>query len=283
MPADIQEPQSPCDAASKPNPALFDALHAARMGGANSPRVTWIVGASSGIGRALAEELIQRGDTVVISARTMPALMEQAMIHPQRMMPIAVDVTDLGSLEAALTQILFHWGRVDRVILNAADYAPMGLAEFDPALFERLMRINFMGVINGIEAVRAYFIERGAGQIIITASVAGYRGLPYAAPYGATKAALINMAESLAPEFATHGVRLRVINPGFVRTPMTAKNTFEMPGLIEPDEAAMRIARQLEGRQFEVLVPRGFGWLMKLIRVLPYSLFFALTRRMLKK
>jgi NAD(P)-dependent dehydrogenase (short-subunit alcohol dehydrogenase family) len=269
--------------AGLPNPALFEALQAARMGTHSSPRVTWIVGASSGIGRALAEELVQRGDSVVISARSMAPLLEQAIIQPQRIMPIAVDVTDQASLAQALTQILMHWGRIDRVILNAADYAPMGLAEFDPALFERLMQVNFMGIIYGIEAVRAYFLARGAGQIIITASVAGYRGLPYAAPYGATKAALINMAESLAPEFAAHGVRLRVISPGFVRTPMTAKNTFTMPGIIEPAQAAYRIARQLEGSQFELLVPRGFGWLMKLIRVLPYPIFFALTRRMLKK
>lgn len=266
-----------------PNPSLFETLHAARMGTNLSPRVTWIVGASSGIGRALADELVLRGDAVVVSARSMAPLLEQAVIEPQRILPIAVDVTDLTSLAQALTQILMHWGRVDRVILNAADYAPMSLAEFDPALFERLMRINFMGVIHGIEAVRAYFLARGTGQIIITASVAGYRGLPYAAPYGATKAALINMAESLAPEFAAHGVRLRVISPGFVRTPMTAKNSFTMPGIIEPAQAALHIARQLEGSRFELLVPRGFGWLMKLIRVLPYPIFFALTRRMLKK
>ncbi len=274
----LDEPQ-----AGSPNPALFDALQVARMGTTASPRVTWIVGASSGIGRALADELVLRGDAVVVSARSMAPLLEQAVIQPQRIMPIAVDVTDLASLERALTQILMHWGRVDRVILNAADYAPMSLAEFNPDVFERLMRINFMGVIYGIEAVRGYFLARGAGQIIITASVAGYRGLPYAAPYGATKAALINMVESLAPEFAALGVRLRVINPGFVRTSLTAKNTFTMPGIIEPAQAALHIARQLEGNRFEILVPRGFGWLMKLIRVLPYPIFFALTRRMLKK
>jgi NAD(P)-dependent dehydrogenase (short-subunit alcohol dehydrogenase family) len=246
-------------------------------------QVIWIVGGSSGIGLALAEGLLQQGLCVVVSARRIEALQTLAERFPESIQCVPVDVTEPSTLKDGLSAILAHWGQLDRVILNAADYAPMSLDDFDPALFERLMRINFMGVIHGIDAVRGHFLAQGAGEIIITASVAGFRGLPNAAPYGATKAALINMAESLAPEFAQRGVALRVINPGFVRTPLTDKNDFEMPGIIEPEEAARLIIRKLNRSGFELLVPTGFGLVMKLIRILPYRLFFALTRRMLKK
>ncbi|MDY0147553.1 MAG: SDR family NAD(P)-dependent oxidoreductase [Halothiobacillus sp.] len=245
-------------------------------------RVTWIVGGSSGIGRALAEGLLLQGDRVVVSARHLEGLADLAERYGDQVQLIAVDVTEPETLDKGLSELLARWARIDRVILNAADYSPMSLADFDPALFERLMQINFMGVIHGINAVRQQFLQQGAGQILITASVAGFRGLPYAAPYGATKAALINMAESLAPEFARNGVLLRVINPGFVRTALTAKNDFEMPGILEPEEAARLILKKLDRRGFELLVPTGFGLVMKLIRILPYPLFFALTRRMLK-
>lgn len=171
----------------------------------------------------------------------------------------------------------------DSIILNAGDYEPMGLDDFDPALFERLMRVNFLGAVNGIETMREAFVGRGEGEIVLTASVAGYRGLPYAAPYGASKAAMINLAESLRPEFRRAGVAIRVINPGFVRTRLTDKNDFAMPGRIEPAEAAERIARGLEHGGFEILAPRGFGWVMKILRLLPYPLYFAATRRMLKE
>jgi len=109
-------------------------------------------------------------------------------------------------------------------------------------VFERLIRVNFLGAVNGIETVRRDFVERGAGEIVLTASVAGYRGLPYAAPYGASKAAMINLAESLRPELARAGVAIRLINPGFVRTQLTDKNDFAMPGRIEPEVAGRLIA-----------------------------------------
>lgn len=246
-------------------------------------QVIWIVGGSSGIGLALAEGLLEQGYRMVLSARRIDPLQELATRFPAHVQLIPVDVTEPKTLSDGFSALLERWGQLDRVILNAADYAPMSLDDFDPALFERLMRINFMGVIHGIDAVRGHFLAQGAGEIIITASVAGFRGLPNAAPYGATKAALINMAESLAPEFAQRGVTLRVINPGFVRTPLTDKNDFEMPGIIEPEEAARLIIRKLNRSGFELLVPTGFGLVMKLIRILPYRLFFALTRRMLKK
>ncbi len=245
--------------------------------------VTWVVGANSGIGLALVDALLAEPDAVVVgSSRRTDRLALRSAGYPDRCQAIAVDVTDPATLVAAFDAIRARWGRLDRVVLNAAEYEPMGLDEFSPALFARLMAVNFMGVVHGIDAVRAHFIEAGRGEILITASIAGFCGLPYAAPYSATKAALISLAESLAPEFARHGVRLRLINPGFVRTPLTDKNDFAMPGIIEPAVAARVIVRAFDRRGFEILVPRGIAFLMKCLRFAPYPLFFALTRRMLK-
>ncbi|HER35311.1 MAG: SDR family NAD(P)-dependent oxidoreductase [Halothiobacillaceae bacterium] len=246
-------------------------------------RIYWLVGASSGIGAALTDQLVARGHRVVISARHQARLDQRAARDPERLLPLAVDVTRLETLIAARDQVIERWGLPDSIILNAGDYEPMGLADFDPGLFERLMRVNFLGAVNGIETVREPFVARGAGEIVLTASVAGYRGLPYAAPYGASKAAMINLAEALRPEFDRAGVAIRVINPGFVRTRLTDKNEFAMPGRIEPEEAAALIARALVGRRFEILAPRGFGWVMKVLRLLPYAIYFRVTRRMLKE
>ncbi len=250
---------------------------------AKRERTYWLVGASSGIGASLTDRLIARGHRVAISARRREPLDERASLDPGRVLALPADVTEPESLRRAYRELVAQWGVPDSLILNAGDYEPMGLADFDPGLFERLMRINFLGAVNGIDTVREDFVSRGAGEIVLTASVAGYRGLPYAAPYGASKAAIINLAESLRPEFDRAGVAIRVINPGFVRTRLTDKNDFAMPGRIEPEQAAALIARGLDRCGFEILAPRGFGWVMKGIRLLPYALYFRVTRRMLRE
>jgi short-subunit dehydrogenase len=127
-----------------------------------------------------------------------------------------------------------------------------------------------------------HLLARRSGQILVTASLAGYCGLPYGAPYGASKAALINLAESLRPELEARGVRLRVVNPGFVRSRLTDKNRFRMPYLMEPDQAARAVMRRLDREGFEIAFPSPLVWRLRLLRALPYRLFFHLTRRMLR-
>lgn len=236
----------------------------------------WIVGASTGFGLALATALRQQGWRVTISARNAERLLPAAEVIGAR--AVVVDVSDRDGLQTTIRQ-MFESDAPDTVVLNAAQYQPMRLAEFDSELFERLIKTNYLGVVYGLEALIPAMRDRGGGQILVTASVAGYRGLPFAAPYSATKAALINLTEALAPEAARWGVRLRIINPGFIRTPMTAKNAFKMPFLIEPDEAARRVLRALDRDNFEIAFPLPFVILMKLLRVLPYRLYFPLVRR----
>lgn len=259
-------------------------MQQAQTGSGGDGGVFWLVGASSGIGRALALRLAAAGWQVAATARRAEALEALAAEAPGpgRVVPFPGDVTDAAAMAELAAAVEAHLGPMDRALFNQGDYEPMGLDAFDPALFERLMRINYLGMVNGLAAVMPAMIRRGRGEILLTASLAGYRGLPRAAPYGASKAAVISMAESLQPELAQKGVRLRVINPGFVRTPMTDKNRFPMPFLMETDAAVEAILRGLEGRRFEIRFPRPFALIMHGLRLLPYGVFLRITQRMLK-
>ena len=248
-------------------------------------RTVWITGASSGIGRALALRFAAGGDRVIVSARdsaALTALAEDASVGG-RIDPRPLDVTDQEAVAATCRAIDEDGGPIDITVFNAGTHIPMGAADFSPDTVRRLMAVNVFGVANGLAAVMPRMMDRRAGHIAIVSSVAGYRGLPTAAAYGATKAALINMAESLKPELDQHGVRLSLINPGFVRTPLTDRNPFPMPFLIEADKAAERIERGLNAGAFEITFPRRFTWMLKMARCLPYALYFPIVRRMTQR
>jgi len=243
-------------------------------------RVAWVTGASSGIGEALSLGLARAGWTVAASARRADRLAALAG-RPEaagRIHPFPVDVTDEPGVRAAVAAIEDRLGPIEAAVLNAGDYTPMPARELDTALCRHLMEVNYLGVVHGVGAVLPRQLARRAGRILINASVAGYRGLPRAAPYGASKAALINLAESLRAELQGSGVCIRVINPGFVRTPLTDKNDFAMPALLDPQAAADEILRAFEDDRFEITFPRRFTFFMKLLRCLPYRWYFALVR-----
>jgi len=244
----------------------------------------WITGAGKGIGRAVAWEYAARGWTVVVSARTAGDLDDLARDAlsaklPGRIVPMAADVTDQDALKQAFKIMEQDVGTIDHVILNAGTHSPTDVKKFSVAPYRTLMEINFMGVVNGLSAVVPTFVARGAGQIGVVASVAGYSGLPLATAYGASKAALINMCESLKPELDGVGVALSMINPGFVRTPLTAKNKFPMPFLIDADVAARHIYDGMAKRKFEIAFPLAFVLILKVLRMLPYAPYFRLTKR----
>jgi short-subunit dehydrogenase len=238
----------------------------------------WITGASSGIGRALALHYAREGASVAVSARRREELAVLAAEAPDRIRAFPVDVTDAAAMADTVAQVERD-GPIDLAILNAGTFAPLGLEQLNVEAFRRHVEINYMGAIHGIIALLPRFLARGAGHLAVVASVAGYRGLPTAAAYGPTKAALINLCESLKPDLNRRGVRISVVNPGFVRTPMTDVNAFPMPFLVEPEDAARRIARGLARGKFEVTFPRRFTFMLKLARILPYGLYFRLTSR----
>jgi NADP-dependent 3-hydroxy acid dehydrogenase YdfG len=247
----------------------------------SGPARVLITGASSGIGRAVALRYARDGAVVAASARSQAAL-EKLAAEPAaagRIKPYPVDVTDRASMVEQVARIEQEIGLIDLAILNAGTHRPVDAAQFDPAVFDTLIAVNLTGTVNGLNAVMPRMIARRGGHIAIVASVAGYAGLPTAAAYGATKAALINMAEALKFDLDRLGVRLSLVNPGFVRTPLTDQNPFRMPALMAVDDAADALVRGLAGPGFEVTFPRRFTYALKLIRLLPYRLYFPLLAR----
>lgn len=198
-------------------------------------------------------------------------------------MAFPLDVTDKDAVAGTVADIETELGSIDLVILAAGTYTPVTATQLTPDFFATTMATNYMGVVNCLSAVSPLMMARGQGHISWIASVAGYVGLPKASAYGPSKAALINLAESLKPEMARAGVSLSVINPGFVETPMTVQNDFPMPFLMKADAAARLTIRGLEAKRFEIAYPRAFVMLLKLARLLPYRLFFWLIDKAVLK
>ncbi len=246
-------------------------------------RRAWITGAGKGIGRALALALAARGVQVVVSARNrddLDSLVEEAGGLSGAVRAWPLDVTDGAAVAAAFAGIEADAGAIDLAVLNAGTYLRFGARDFSSAAFRDQLEVNLMGVVHGLEALLPAFLERGAGRIAVVSSLAGYRGLPMAAGYGAGKAALINLCESLYPECRAAGVGLSLVNPGFVKTSMTDKNAFPMPFLMAPEAAVDAMIKGLARGRFEITFPWQFAVIMKALRLLPDWLFFRLTRGM---
>ncbi len=229
----------------------------------------WITGASSGIGAALVRELAGRGCRVAASARRAEKLAELAAGTPGEVLPVPADVTDRAAMMAAADAVREQFGAIDLAILNAANWDQFSVESWDTDVIRRHFDTNVLGMVHGIEAVLADMRRRRSGAIAGMASVAGYRGLPRSEAYGATKAAEINMLESLRIDLRPLGIAVHTICPGFVRTDLTAKNTFPMPFMLDPDDAARRIARGLEKGKAEIVFPLPMLVLMKVARVVP--------------
>ncbi len=242
-------------------------------------QTAWICGASTGIGRELALMLAARGIDVAISARSGGKLAELAASNA-RLHPYSLDVTDAAATRETARRIEAAHGPIGLAVFNAGVWDPMGASDFDATRSARAMDVNFNGVANGLEAVLPGMRARRGGHVALVASVAGYRGLPKAAAYAPSKAALISLAEVLQPDLARDGVKVSIVNPGFVETPMTSVNTFPMPYLIKADRAAELILRGLDAGKFEIAFPWQMKLMMKTLRILPYPLFFRIADRM---
>lgn len=238
----------------------------------------WVTGASGGIGRALTLALADRGWTVHATARSEDELRALADERPGRIIPAPGDVTDAARM-AEIVKGIEADGALALAVLNAGLYIPMRAQEFEAAVVAKTFAVNVNGVANGLEPVLKAMIARRKGHVAITASVAGYRGLPRAAAYGATKAALIGMAEALAYDLIDLNVRISVINPGFVETEATSVNDFEMPFLMTPEDAAARIVKGLEKPGFEIAFPTRFRLILRALGALPNRAYFAVMRR----
>lgn len=237
-------------------------------------KTVWIIGASEGIGAALARALSQEGARLILSARNQAALeLLAAGCHKAQVLPL--DLAAPGGLADVVTGLAP--GSLDVVICTAALYDPGRVSDLDPESIARLVAVNLLG---SFEVARlAPPLLRDGGQLVLFGSVAGYFGLPGGQPYSATKAAVNNLAETLRTELAPR-VDVRLVCPGFVATRLTAKNTFAMPAIITPEQAAREVIRGLKGRAFDIHFPKRFTWAIKCLRALPYAVSLRLTARL---
>lgn len=245
----------------------------------------WITGASSGIGKELALLYAENGHTVFASARNADALDQLATDTASlqgEIIALACDVTNDESVSSAFNTMQMNTKLPDLVVLNAGFYEPVEFDDLTLEHFEKTLDVNLRGVIRCMLPALQLFKKTKKGHVAIVSSVSGYRGLPKAAAYGASKAALINMAESLKPECNANGIKLSLINPGFVKSKLTDQNKFAMPFILEPRDAAERIEKGLASNAFEITFPRRFTWGLKLLRILPYRLYFFVTAKMVK-
>lgn len=239
----------------------------------------WIVGASSGIGAALARALAARGAWVAVSARSREALDAVAADCGAAAVAEPLDVTVADDFTRVRDALLARWGRLDLVVLNAGTYRPLRAWALTPQAIRETLQTNLVGAMDGVAALAPMFSAQGGGAIALVGSVAGYGGLPKAAVYGPSKAALINFAETLYLDLAPHGVSVFLVNPGFVATPLTAQNDFHMPALLTPEQAADAIVAGFGRGAFEIHFPKRFTGVLKLLSLLPRRLYFPLIRK----
>jgi len=240
-------------------------------------KTVWLVGASSGIGQATAHALHAQGATVYLSARNAQALAAFTATHPgARALPL--DVADRAALQAA-AQTINASGPLDLVLYCAGFYKEQRATDYQLADMLQHNAVNYIGALQLLDVVLPGFLARQAGHISLISSVAGYRGLPKSLAYGPTKAALINLAETLYLDLKDSGIGVSLICPGFVETPLTAQNQFSMPGLITPGQAATEILAGWRKGRFDIHFPKRFTHWMKALRLLPYGLYFAVVRQ----
>lgn len=244
----------------------------------------WLIGASSGIGAALADALARRGVRLAISARDEAALRRVAAATPgvTPMHVVPLDVTDAAAFARGHEVASAALGGIDLLIYSAGTWARTSVHAYDTAAIEHAIAVNLTGLTRAVGLVLPEMRARGAGRIVGIASVAGYRGIPGAEGYSATKAGAIAFLEALRVDLAPRGIAVTTVNPGFVRTPLTDRNDFPMPFLMESEEAARRIVRGLERHDREIHFPLRLTLPMKLVRLLPAALYERLAARLVR-
>ncbi len=240
----------------------------------------WIIGASSGLGAETAKQLSVAGTKTIISARSHDKL-DQLSATSENLLIAPLDITDQTAVDLTVDEIVTDLGKLpDLIILNAAIYTPMNNENFNVDEIQKMMNVNYMGTVNVINALLKHKCQNGKVTIAVVTSPSGWRGLPNSLGYAPTKAALINLVEGLKSELYESSLDFRLVNPGFIKTRLTAKNNFPMPQLMEAGDAAQRMLNGLRTQKFDITFPNPLLLKMKVLRLLPYSLYFKITKNL---
>ena len=246
-------------------------------------KTIWITGASSGIGKALAIKFAKEGWKVAISARREKLLEEISKIQKD-IFYFPLDVTDIDKCKLVFNEVKKKLGDIDICVFCTGTHDPKSEKKLNLEKVRKIMEVNFFGTVNSINAVYDYYKEKRSGQISIVSSVAGYRGLPAAGAYCASKSALSSFAESLYFDLKRNNVRVSLISPGFIKTPMTDQNDFPMPMIKSPEFAAEQMFKGLtKSKSFEIHFPKSFTSIMKVLKVIPNGLYFKIVEKGMKK
>jgi len=243
----------------------------------------WIVGGSSGIGLELVKLWINEGAQVIVSARK--ASKDEYLSTLRQMFPTSLhlldmDVTDSNSVSDTVKRVWSIYEGIDLFFYNAGAYESMQMQEWKLEHFEQMMQVNYLGAVRIITAIFPYFEAQKRGKWVFNLSLSSYFGLPYAGAYSAPKAALLNLCESIQPELLEKNINVQIINHGFVKTRLTAKNDFEMPQVMLPEAAAKKIFEGLNcSYRFELRFPFALSLFLRTLRLLPYKLSLALTKK----
>tara|TARA_B100000989_G_scaffold148388_1_gene110573 strand:+ start:1190 stop:1939 length:750 start_codon:yes stop_codon:yes gene_type:complete len=244
-------------------------------------RIAWITGGGTGIGKELAILLAKKNWLVVISGRRLEKLREVENHDKENIKSVKLDITNISECKLAIEKIVKKFGYIDLAVLNAASYSP-GKIDFNAiSKINGVIEVNLMGQINCISAILPFMRKKKSGHILVVSSPAGFRGLPNAGPYGITKSALTFLAETLFFELSQYSIKVQVLHPGFVDTPMTKKNKFYMPFIISSKEAAKRIEKKLQSNNFEICFPKKLIIPLKILSLLPYKLYFFFLKKIL--
>ena len=245
-------------------------------------KTIWITGGSSGIGKALAIKFASKGWNVAVSARREELLNELSNSN-ENVSGFPLDVTDKEKCKEVFNEIKNKYENVDICFFSTGTWDPKKEKDIDVEQIENVFKVNFFGTVNSIKAVEKYFKDKKNGVITIVSSIAGYRGLPNSTGYGPSKSALNNLAESLYFDFKRYNVRVCLVSPGFIKTPMTDKNDFKMPFLKTPDYAADQIYEGLVNKNvFEIHFPKSLTITLKLLSFLPSKIYFSLVGKLTK-
>jgi short-subunit dehydrogenase len=234
-----------------------------------SGKTYWLIGASEGLGRELAKQLSQAGAKLILSARNRARLEGLSAELPNSRV-VFLDVTDSNSVKQAIDEI----GKIDGVIYNAGAYEPMRATQWDSDVALKMADVNFMGVLRVLGNVMPLFLRMGHGDVTLIGSLAGYRGLPASIGYGASKAGLISIAETMRHDLKDTGVTVRIVNPGFIKTRLTEKNAFKMPMLMSADNAAKRVLNAMSSKRFRTDFPAPFSWFIRALPFIPDFVFY---------